>query len=431
MTRPHDDDWLREDTAGHDPSLADDVLADDPHGHDAHGQYDDYHGAAYDEHHHDEHHHGEYDEHDDAVYEHHGRRGGRRRSPAVTWVAVIGALALVLGAGYYAVQQVSGLVPSISFGGGGASEADDYPGPGTGEVQIEIPPGAGGGQIGQILAEADVVASAGAFQAVATADSRAQSIQPGTYRMAQQMSAAGALERLVDSSYRQVSMVTIPEGLWTEEIFARLAEATGHDVEEYEAVDPADLDLPEAAQGDLEGYLYPDTYQFSPSATPQQQLQDMVDLGKRRFAELGLDEDTMQRTIIVASIVQGEAAFADDLPKVARVIENRLADNEPLGMDSTIHFIAGERGMAGTTNAQRAEDSPYNTYLNAGLPPGPINSPGAASIEAAMNPAEGTWKFFVTVNPDTGETVFTDTFAEHQVYEAQFIEWCRENRDRC
>jgi len=219
--------------------------------------------------------------------------------------------------------------------------------------------------------------------------------------------------------------------LWKEEVFALLAEATGHAVEDYEAVDPETLGLPEAANGEVEGYLFPDTYEFPPDATPQEQLRTMVSHGKKVIEQLGVPEDRLERVMIVASIVQGEAAASEDLPKVATVIENRLEDGDPLGMDSTIHFMFKERGRAGTTDAQRSTEDPYNTYLNTGLPPGPINSPGADAIKAALDPAEGEWRYFVTVNPDSGETVFAETYAEHLENQKQFQEWCRENEDRC
>src|SRR5699024_9007659 len=129
--------------------------------------------------------------------------------------------------------------------------------------------------------------------------------------------------------------------------------------------------------------------------------------GKRKYAEIGVPEDELRDVIIKASIVQGEGMFAEDLPKVARVVENRLEDTSETGgrleMDSTIHFIFQERGKAGTTDEQRQVDDPYNTYVNPGLPPGPINSPGEAAIRAALNPEPGDWLYFVTVNPTTGE----------------------------
>jgi UPF0755 protein len=386
----------------HDPSLADDVLAA---------------------------HYPEPEEAHEPVPQFRPRRKKRRRNPFVRYGAILLAIAVVAVGGYFGFQAVSSMVPEFSFGGG--SEPEDFEGPGTGEVTVEIPSGAGGGQIGRILEDEGVVASAEAFSAVAAADPRATQIQPGTYRMANEMASAQALERLLDPAFRQVQGVTIREGLWKEEVFALLAEATGNEVADYEAVEPETLGLPEAANGNPEGYLFPDTYQFSPTATPQEQLQTMVQHGNQVREQLGVPEEDLQRTVTVASIVQGEAAFAEDLPKVARVIENRLEDGEPLGMDSTIHFLAKERGRAGTTDAQRAEESPYNTYLNTGLPPGPINSPGADAIQAAMDPAEGEWRYFVTINPDSGETVFAETYAEHLENQKLFQEWCRDNPDRC
>ena len=386
---------------------------------------------------------GDPDEHDESladdvlapVEEHQQLRPRRRRrqSPWIKVGALLVALALVVTASVYAFGSLRELIPSISLGGEAAPQ--DYEGNGTGEVMIEIPPGAAGGQIAEILVGEDVIASASAFTAAASTNPRAGSIQPGTYRMAKQMSSTAALARLLDGNYREINGVTVREGLWVAETFALLAEATGHKVEDYEAVDPKDLDLPAGADGELEGFLYPSTYEFAPDATPQQQLQAMVDIGKRTYADLGIAEEDLREVIIKASIVQGEGMFADDLPKVARVVENRLLPNEDTGgklqMDSTVHFFLQKRGKAGTTQAERDTDDPYNTYFHAGLPPGPINSPGEAAIRAVLEPAEGDWLYFVTVNPSTGETNFAETYEEHLQNQAEFLKWCEENPDQC
>ena len=136
-----------------------------------------------------------------------------------------------------------------------------------------------------------------------------------------------------------------------------------------------------------------------------------------------------------AQVFQRDMSEADRA-KVERVIENRLNDpNGPtvgrLQMDSTVHYIEQERGRAGTSNEARSSDSPYNTYRVKGLPPGPINSPGAKSIEAAVNPADGPWFYFVAVNPTTGETKFAVTQAEHDANVREFNEWCSANKDKC
>ena len=146
-------------------------------------------------------------------------------------------------------------------------------------------------------------------------------------------------------------------------------------------------------------------------------------------------QDEWERTLTVASIVEGEAGAADR-GKVARVVENRLkeVDGPTVGMlqmDSTVHYVYQERGKAGTTDEMRADDSPYNTYKHQGLPPGPINNPGAAAIEAAASPEEGDWLFFVTVNPDTGETKFARSQTDHDNNVKEFEQWCSENRERC
>lgn len=362
-------------------------------------------------------------------------RRRRRRNPVLKVVALLAAVVAVVIGGVYSFGAVSSLLPDISIGSSEPT-ASDYEGAGTGEVLVEIPAGAAGGQIAQLLADADVVASATAFNAALAADPRGASIQPGTYRMANQMSAEAALGRLLDGSYREINGVTIREGLWVSETFALLAEGTGHEVADYEAVDPATLDLPEAAQGELEGFLYPSTYEFPPDATPQDQLQMMIDTGRAKYEELGLSDGQELRDVIIkASIVQGEGMFSHDLPKVARVVENRLEPNPEtngyLQMDSTVHFIYQERGLAGTTDEQRANEDPHNTYAHPGLPSGPINSPGEEAIKAAMSPAPGDWLYFVTVNPSTGETRFATDYAAHQENVALFEQWCSENPDQC
>ncbi|MCK0114261.1 endolytic transglycosylase MltG [Ornithinimicrobium sp. F0845] len=447
MSRPPADDWAgahqhpsgeRAGTHGRHPDdLHHDLHGEDPHvdelpGDDVH----DYYGDAAHDYAAEEHDHSLADDvlsearpEDEQMFR---PRRRRKRNPFLRIGAILVAAIVVGVGGWMGFNAVRGMIPDLEFG---SSAPEDFEGTGSGEVTIEIPEGAGGAQIGQILYDAGVVASVEAFSNTAAADQRSTSIQPGTYLMSEQMSAAAALDRLVDPDARQRTGVTIREGLWRDEVFAVLADATGNEIEEYEAVDPASLDLPEAANGQLEGYLFPDTYEFSPTSTPEEQLQAMIDLGARRYEELGLADADMQEIIIKASIVQAEGMFAEDLPKIARVMENRLAgDSETNGhlqMDSTIHFIYQERGRAGTTEEQRANESPYNTYLHPGLPPGPINSPGALAIEAAMNPAEGDWLYFVTVNPSTGETVFTNSLEEHNRASEEFQQWCRDNPDSC
>jgi UPF0755 protein len=320
----------------------------------------------------------------------------------------------------------------------GGTSAEDYSGDGSGSVTVEVKSGDTATDIAGTLEKAGVVKTSKAFLEAANADARSASIQPGTYTLKKQMTAKDALAVLVDNANRNVPRVTIREGLWKNEIFAALSKGTGLPVADYVAAakDPEALGLPTTAKGNLEGYLFPSTYEFPAKSTATEQLKTMVAKTVSELEKAGVAEADMERTLIVASIVEGEVSGDADRAKVARVIENRIktvaAPNYGLlQMDSTVHFAVQKRGRAGTSDADRNSSSPYNTYKVQGLPPGPINSPGAASIAAAASPADGSWLFFVTTDPDTGETKFATTTAEHQRNVQEFQAWCREHSDRC
>jgi UPF0755 protein len=134
--------------------------------------------------------------------------------------------------------------------------------------------------------------------------------------------------------------------------------------------------------------------------------------------------------VIVASIIEKEVRAEGDRAKVARVLYNRLDKGEPLGLDSTV--IYAEKLKTNTTTAKdRKSKSKYNTYRYDGLPPGPISAPGRAALEAAANPADGDWMYFVTVNFDTGETKFATTAAEHDKNVKEWQAWCKAKSGRC
>ena len=353
------------------------------------------------------------------------RKRGRRRGILVV------ALVIVAVAGFAAYSVLRPVVD-------GFLESNDYEGPGTGKVEVVVNDGDTGRAIGTTLEKADVVKSAKAFLDAASSDSRSASIQPGTYTLKKQMSAQGALAVLVDSANRSVPRVTVREGLWKNEIFAALSKGTGVPVAQYVAAakDAKAIGLPAVARGNVEGYLFPSTYEFPAKATAVQQLRTMVAKTISELDTAGVAEADRERTLIVASIVEGEVSGDADRGKVARVIENRLRTRGGpnyglLQMDSTVHYAVQKRGRAGTSDADRQSASPYNTYKRQGLPPAPINSPGAASIEAAAAPTAGTWLFFVTVDPGTGETKFATTQAEHDRNVQEFQAWCRAHPDRC
>jgi UPF0755 protein len=223
----------------------------------------------------------------------------------------------------------------------------------------------------------------------------------------------------------------------------RLAEGTGIPLEEFQAAiaDPSVYGVPidpavVAAGGQpLEGWLFPATYTFDPGVTAQSAIQTLVDRTKQSLDAAGVPEGDRQRVLTIASIIQREVRVEDEMQKVSRVILNRLdpSNQETFGllqMDSTAQYGAGEVGLAvSTSEAAQNDPNPWNTYVNAGLPVGPISNPGDVAINAAMNPADGPWLYFVTVNLNTGETIFTETYREHLRYVDQWQQWCADNPD--
>jgi UPF0755 protein len=336
------------------------------------------------------------------------------------------ALGLVAGAGVIATLGLAPLVSSLTA-------SNDYTGAGSGAVSVVVHKGDTGRTIGATLEKAGAVKTAKAFVNAARDDPRAASIAPGTYALHAKMSAVSALAMLLDPANRTVPRVIIREGRWTSEIIRDLSAGTGRPMAEYQLAlkDPTALGLPAAAKGSPEGYLFPATYEFEANTTAAEQMRTMVAKALEELAKFGVTPDKVQRVLTIASIVEGEANADADRPKVARVIENRLAKPMPLQMDSTVHFISGRRGKAGTTNAERQSPSAYNTYEVAGLPPGPINSPGLSAMRAAVNPTPGPWLYFVAVNPETGETRFAVDAAGHATNVKLFLAWCLEHPGKC
>ncbi len=359
--------------------------------------------------------------------------GRQRRDPEDRRPAIRGCLALLIGAliaGAVLIFAVSTLgssfLPSFRGGSGG-----DYAGSGAGAVQITIAPGDSGTAIGSKLQSAGVVRSAGTFTELAASEPRFAQLQPGVYRLRARMSSAEALTLLISPGSKVSGGVTIPEGLWATEIYARLAKATKVPVASYSKVPVASLGLPAAANGRVEGYLFPSTYDFPTGASAQKQLQAMVGRFKQQATSIGIPADQLGRVTTVASLVQAEASRSADNPKVARVIDNRIAKKTPLQLDSTVNYLLRRRGNLTTSGSDRGSSSPYNTYKTSGLPPTPIDNPGADALRAALRPAAGGWMFFVTVDPSTGETVFSTTDTEHTAAVKRFQAWCMAHPGQC
>lgn len=364
---------------------------------------------------------------------HRGPRRKRRRGPFrrfLPLVLVVGVLGLLGVGGVLAFNWVQNGEVGFEI----AQQDEDFEGPGTGSVEFTIMPGDTGTDIGRGLEEAGVVASTGAFVTAFSADPDAASIRPGTYQLKHEMSAVGALEAIEDPANLVANKLVVPEGTRASDIYELISTQLEVPLAEVEAAaeDTQAYGLPAAAEGNPEGYLFPATYSLRSDDTPTDVLTRMVARNEQSRADHGVSEEDWHTVLTKASLVQGEARYAEDFGKVARVIENRLAgagtengQPMPLQFDSTISYFTGKSTVA-TTTEDRQTENPYNTYLNQGLPPTPINNPGDQAVTAALDPTPGPWLFFVTVNTDTGETRFTDSYEEHMANREQWQEWARQ-----
>jgi UPF0755 protein len=305
----------------------------------------------------------------------------------------------------------------------------DYTGHGYGHVDITIKEGDGGLDVANTLTKAGVTKTSEAFYNVIIAQQPNPVFQPGVYRLAKHMSAKSALAALQNPSSLVSEKAVIPEGTTEANVLPIVAKATKIPLAQLQAAaaDVSAYGLPPQAAS-LEGFLFPATYLFPPHATAQQVLTTMVQRSFQSLNAAGVSPANRWNTIVLASIVQKEAGVASDFPKVARVFLNRLAIGMPLQSDATVAYGAGTTGSVTTTDAERADASnPYNTYVHAGLPVGPISNPGDTAIDAVVNPAAGSWLYFVTVNLKTGQTVFSDTYAEQEQAVAQWQQWMKDN----
>lgn len=218
--------------------------------------------------------------------------------------------------------------------------------------------------------------------------------------------------------------LVIPEGWRASQVYEAVDKALALPAgTTRNALPKAGLKLPNDAEGNPEGYLFPATYPLDKKATPQTLLSYMVATANKKFSApptaAGAQRNAMNvyQTVTIASLVQAEAATKADMGKVARVVFNRLERGLPLQMDSTINY-ALNRFTLKTTETDTRVESPYNSYQRMGLPPTPIDNPGEEAMRAAISPTPGDWLYFVTVKP--GDTRFTASYAEHQRNVAEF-----------
>jgi UPF0755 protein len=292
---------------------------------------------------------------------------------------------------------------------------------GSGRVAVAIPKGASVSEIGDLLDKKGVIDNSTLFQIRARLEGDSGNLYSGHFTLAHNMSYASALDALSRPPVKHTLSVTIPEG-YSRSQAAQLVEEDGVPGSYTKATVKSKYLNPAQYGGkgtkDLEGFLFPDTFELKPNAPAadlvQLQLQDFkwrikgVNMKYAKSKNL-----TTYDVLIIASMIEREVAAASQRKLVASVVYNRLHEGMPLGIDSTIRFATGNYTKP-LTESELAIDSPYNTRTNAGLPPGPIDSPGLEAIEAAAHPAKTGYLFYVTTPGACGKLTFAKTEAEFE-----------------
>lgn len=301
----------------------------------------------------------------------------------------------------------------------------DYSGSGHGSVSLTIQAGDDGSQIASELVKLGVVKSyRSVYKLLVT---RNQIFYPGTYKLKLEMSSGSALDAIGNPSNRIASYVTIKEGWRITKVLSELSAKTAIPLAELEsaAANFAAIGVP-TGEVSAEGWLFPATYDFDPGLTAKQVLKIMVDRMKQELDKYSVSSADAHKVLTLAALVQAEARQIPDFYKVSRVFLNRIKVGMRLQSDATVSY--GVNGTTvNTTAAQRANPNGYNTYLRDGMPIGPISAPGSIAIDAALHPASGGWLYFCAINLKTGETVFSNTAAEHALAVAQWRKWMLEN----
>ena len=356
---------------------------------------------------------------------------------------------VVLGCVFIVLIVVAGGYAGYKFIGslGGPEEFDGPAGP---LAVVQVHPGDTAGEIAQSMFDKGVVASTGAFFQAAMRNSGITSVQPGYYAVPSHSKGEDAVTALLGKESRVGAVVVsggrrlhdstdVHTGARNEGIYRKIADAscvgTGTDKKcvTYEqldaagsAADPAVLGVPAWALDavrkvpdrtrQLEGLIGAGSWNFDPSGTPEQILAQLVSESAASYETTGLLQSGATnkldpyQSLVAASLVEREA-LPEDMPKVARVVLNRLDVGQPLQLDSTVNYTL-DRTEVATTDDDRARETPWNTYAMSGLPATPISSPSLKALRAVEEPAPGPWLYFVTVDMQ-GTTLFTESYQEH------------------
>ncbi|HEX9695612.1 MAG TPA: endolytic transglycosylase MltG [Actinomycetota bacterium] len=319
----------------------------------------------------------------------------RRRRGLINLLIFFLALAALFGAGALYVR-------SVAAGVAGAGVP----------VKVVVPKGASAARIADLLASKDVIDNAWIFKLVARLDGRAGTLKPGEYDLETGMSFSEVLDTLEDGPVIELERVTIPEGKTVGEVVDIIRRRTSVSASAFQAeIDSGRYRLPVMPAGvkTLEGLLFPKTYDIRKGTTPGQVLQMMLDQFTDETRALDYSSAkanlTPYQVVVAASLIEREAKIAEDRPKIAGVIYNRLARGMRLQIDATVQYaylMKTGSYKSRLTYADYEIDHPYNTYRIDGLPPGPIASPGLDSIVAMIEPAQTDAIYYVLCDPRGG-----------------------------
>ena len=336
-------------------------------------------------------------------------------------------------------------------------QQDDYIGDGDVPVEVVVNWGDGWARVGDALVALDVIKDPILFEREALRIADGPNV--GTWSLFTHLPAKTAAEMLNDEDNRVIWRLTIREGLRLTDMIPLFIEELGISEEEMDEViagvledptiiglspwaakmgkNPSEMPIPDLNK--LDGFLFPDTYLLSPPIDTDalsvltiladwfNDITKALDFEAKATA-LGL---TPQQAVVVASIIEMEVFSEEYRPQVARVVLNRLKEGMPLQLDSTVNYGLNRSGHANLEAGNQDTDTPYNTYMHSGLPPTPIGNPGRAALQAAVNPVDGNWLYFVTINLVTGETKFSATWEEHLSWVSVYQQWCRDNPEEC
>ncbi len=289
-------------------------------------------------------------------------------------------------------------------------------------VVFEIPRGATTGEVGALLKEEEVIRSSFLFGVMVRLRGLGSAIQAGTYELQSTMRLSAVLDVLERGPIPEPLplSLTVPEGLRLEQVADRVSEELDIGRNSFiQAATSGQHELPPylpRGTPSVEGFLFPKTYEFEEGIKAADVITRLLEqfeeeagpLPWRRAKKLGV---TRFEVVTIASMIEREARFAGDRRKISAVIHNRLEREMLLEIDATVQYALPEHKER-LTFEDLEYDSPYNTYLYPGLPPGPIASPGLAALEAALRPAKVDFLYYVLVDPETGRHGFAETYEE-------------------